>query len=63
MPQTVGNAVISCICVAHEKYESNLVDWQPGPGDRPAPVDKAGHGKIPGDVQGWAVGAWRLWNL
>ena len=28
MPQAAGNAVISCICMAHEKYESNLVDWQ-----------------------------------
>ncbi len=28
MPQAAGNAVISCICVAHTKYESNLVDWQ-----------------------------------
>ena len=28
MPQAAGNAVISCICAAHEKYESNLADWQ-----------------------------------
>jgi hypothetical protein len=28
MPQAAGNAVISCICVAHTKYESNPVDWQ-----------------------------------
>jgi hypothetical protein len=28
MPQAVGNAVISCICTAHTKYESNLLDWQ-----------------------------------
>jgi hypothetical protein len=28
MPQAAGNAVISCICAAHTKYESNLVDWQ-----------------------------------
>ncbi len=28
MPQAVGNAVISCICMAHIKYESNPVDWQ-----------------------------------
>ncbi len=25
----MGNAVISCIHVAHTKYESNLLDWQP----------------------------------
>jgi hypothetical protein len=24
----MGNAVISCICAAHKKYESNLLDWQ-----------------------------------
>jgi hypothetical protein len=28
MPQAAGNAIISCICMAHTKYESNLVDWQ-----------------------------------
>jgi hypothetical protein len=28
MPQAAGNAVISCICAAHRKYESNLLDWQ-----------------------------------
>jgi hypothetical protein len=28
MPQTAGNAVISCICMAHTKYESNPLDWQ-----------------------------------
>jgi hypothetical protein len=28
MPQAAGNAVISCICAAHTKYESNPVDWQ-----------------------------------
>jgi hypothetical protein len=28
MPQAVGNAVISCICAAHTKYESNPLDWQ-----------------------------------
>ncbi len=28
MLQAVGNAVISCICMAHTKYESNPVDWQ-----------------------------------
>ncbi len=28
MPQATGNAVISCIRVAHTKYESNLLDWQ-----------------------------------
>jgi hypothetical protein len=28
MPQAAGNGVISCICAAHTKYESNLVDWQ-----------------------------------
>jgi hypothetical protein len=28
MPQAVGNAVTSCICVAHTKYELNPVDWQ-----------------------------------
>jgi hypothetical protein len=28
MPQAVGNAVISCICAAHTKYESNPVEWQ-----------------------------------
>jgi hypothetical protein len=28
MPQAMGNAVISCIHVAHTKYESNLLDWQ-----------------------------------
>jgi hypothetical protein len=30
MPQAVGNAVISCICAAHTKYESNPIDWQRG---------------------------------
>ncbi len=24
----MGNAVISCICAAYTKYESNLADWQ-----------------------------------
>jgi hypothetical protein len=28
MPQAAGNAVISCICMAHMKYESNPSDWQ-----------------------------------
>jgi hypothetical protein len=28
MPQAMGNAVISCIHVAHTKYESNPLDWQ-----------------------------------
>jgi hypothetical protein len=28
MPQAAGNTVISCICAAHTKYESNPVDWQ-----------------------------------
>jgi hypothetical protein len=28
MPQAAGNAVISCICAAHTKYESNPIDWQ-----------------------------------
>ncbi len=28
VPQAAGNAVISCICTAHTKYESNPVDWQ-----------------------------------
>ncbi len=28
MSQAVGNAVISCICAAHMKYELNLLDWQ-----------------------------------
>jgi hypothetical protein len=28
MPQAAGNAVISCICTAHMKYESNLIYWQ-----------------------------------
>jgi hypothetical protein len=28
MPQTTGNAVISCIHMANTKYESNLLDWQ-----------------------------------
>jgi hypothetical protein len=28
MPQATGNAVISCIHVAHTKYASNLLDWQ-----------------------------------
>jgi hypothetical protein len=28
MPQATGNAVISCIHVAHTKYETNLLDWQ-----------------------------------
>jgi hypothetical protein len=28
MPQAAENAVISCICAAHTKYESNPVDWQ-----------------------------------
>jgi hypothetical protein len=28
MPQAAGNAVISCICMAHEKYESNPADWR-----------------------------------
>jgi hypothetical protein len=28
MPQATGNAVFSCIHVAHTKYESNPLDWQ-----------------------------------
>ncbi len=28
MPQAAGNSVISFICAAHTKYESNPVDWQ-----------------------------------
>jgi hypothetical protein len=28
MPQATGNAVISCIHAAHEKYESKLLDWK-----------------------------------
>jgi hypothetical protein len=28
MPQATGNAIISCIYVAHTKYESNPLDWQ-----------------------------------
>jgi hypothetical protein len=28
LPQAAGNAVISCICAAHTKYESNPADWQ-----------------------------------
>ncbi len=28
MPQAAGNAVISCIHVAHTKYKSNPIDWQ-----------------------------------
>jgi hypothetical protein len=28
MPQAAGNAIISCICTAHTKYESKLLDWQ-----------------------------------
>jgi hypothetical protein len=28
MKQAVGNTVISCICAAHTKYESNPIDWQ-----------------------------------
>jgi hypothetical protein len=28
LPQATGNALISCIHVAHTKYESNLLDWQ-----------------------------------
>ncbi len=28
MPQAARNAVISCICMAHTKYESNPLDWQ-----------------------------------
>jgi len=28
MSQAAGNAVISCICAAHTKYELNPVDWQ-----------------------------------
>jgi hypothetical protein len=28
MPQATGNAVISCIHVAHTKHESNPLDWQ-----------------------------------
>jgi hypothetical protein len=28
MPQVAGNAVISCIHVAHTKCELNLPDWQ-----------------------------------
>ncbi len=26
--QATGNVIISCICVAHEKYQSNPPDWQ-----------------------------------
>jgi hypothetical protein len=28
LPQAAGNAVISCIHVAHTKYVSNPLDWQ-----------------------------------
>jgi hypothetical protein len=28
LPQAAGNALISCIHVAHTKYESNPLDWQ-----------------------------------
>jgi hypothetical protein len=28
LPQTMGNALISCINGAHTKYESNAMDWQ-----------------------------------
>jgi hypothetical protein len=28
MPQAAGNAVISCVCGDHTKYESNTLDWQ-----------------------------------
>jgi hypothetical protein len=28
MPQAMGNAVISCIHMAHTKYELNPLDWQ-----------------------------------
>ncbi len=28
LPQAMGNALISCIHAAHEKYESNAVNWQ-----------------------------------
>jgi hypothetical protein len=28
MPQAAGNAVISCIHMAHTKYESNPLDWE-----------------------------------
>jgi hypothetical protein len=28
MPQSTGNAVISCIHAAHTKYESDLLGWQ-----------------------------------
>jgi hypothetical protein len=28
LPQATGNALISCIHVAHTKYESNPLDWQ-----------------------------------
>jgi hypothetical protein len=28
LPQTMGNALISCINAAHEKYESNAMEWQ-----------------------------------
>jgi hypothetical protein len=26
--QAAGNVIISCVCVAHEKYQSNPPDWQ-----------------------------------
>jgi hypothetical protein len=28
LPQAAGNALISCIHVAHTKYESKPLDWQ-----------------------------------
>jgi hypothetical protein len=28
LSQTTGSALINCINAAHEKYESNLMDWQ-----------------------------------
>jgi hypothetical protein len=28
LPQAAGNALISCIHAAHNKYESKLLDWQ-----------------------------------
>jgi hypothetical protein len=28
LPQTTGNALINCINAAHEKYESNAMEWQ-----------------------------------
>jgi hypothetical protein len=28
LPQATGNALINCIHVAQEKYESNAMDWQ-----------------------------------